>query len=95
MENDNNKQAESEQQGTENVDLHDIIPCNIAVVTPYRRLFDVWVREHKHMYNDKTEFVFISKIEDVKGWWFTDVKLGLQNELVDIDTYYAATMRIR
>ena len=25
MENDNNKQAESEQQGTENVDLHDII----------------------------------------------------------------------
>lgn len=68
----------------------------IGVVTPYERLFRIWIEETgKKMYGDKYKFVLIRKIDDVRGREFFAVEKGINYQDVDVEIYDAAVMRIR
>jgi hypothetical protein len=67
----------------------------IGVVTPTKKLFDIWVKETgKPTYGDKYKFVILRHLEDVIGMSFFTVENGIYYYEVDKDVYYAAILHI-
>jgi len=67
----------------------------IGVVTPTKKLFDIWVKETgKPTYGDKYKFVILRHLEDVIGMSFFAVEKGIYYYDVDVEVYDSAVSHI-
>ena len=68
----------------------------IGVVTPYERLFKIWIEETGNkMYGDKFIFIILRNRVDMIGREFYTIEKGINYLEVDSGVYDAAVMRIR
>lgn len=64
----------------------------VGIITPYYRDFKEYEAENKKPNED---YVFISRIKDVRGRYFNELKYSVRSYLVDTDVVEAALRRIR
>jgi len=48
---------------------------NVGVISPYKRLFDEWVRENK---KENEKYIWICRIDNLWGWEFSRIERTVQ-----------------
>jgi len=64
----------------------------IALITPYKSQFDQWVSDFGR---EDEQYIFVSKIDDVRGRYFAAIQKGFTFYRVHPDVVEAAKQRIR
>jgi len=64
----------------------------VALLTPYKSKFYQWVREFGR---DDEQYVFVSKLHDIDGYYFAAIQKGFMYFRVDQDVVDAVKTRIK